>query len=133
MRVALTERDTKLERVTELVVVVERDTKADREPVRDTMPLREIAPVLVPDPVAVAERLLEEDAVYVTVDVVVLDSREELVIVRVFMLEGVLRRDAEADQLPFALLVPDSDETPVQLCQGVGVHLGVKEKEDDAE
>ena len=97
------------------------------------MPLREIAPVLVPDPVAVAERLLEEDAVYVAVDVIVLDSREELVIVNVLMLESVPRTDAETDQLPFALPVPDSDGTPVQLCQGVGVHIVVKEKEDDPE
>jgi len=97
------------------------------------MPLREVAPVLVPDAVLVPERLLEEDAVYVAVDVVVLDSREELVIVHVLMLEGVVRTDAETDQLPFTLPVPDSDGLPVQLCQGVGVHIVVKEKVDDPE
>ena len=133
VELAVTERDTKPERDPQPLAVPVRDTKADRESVRDTMPLREITPVLVPYPVDVLERLVETDAVSVTVEVGLLDSREELVIVNVLMLEGVPRTDAETDQLPFALPVPDSDGIPVQLCQGVGVHLVVKEKVDDPE
>lgn len=131
--VAVTERETKPERVPQLLAVLVRDTKADRESVRDTMPVREVVLVLVPDPVAVPERLIETDAVPVTVDVTVLDSREELVVVHVLMLESVFRVDAETDTLPFALPVPDSDGIPVQLCKGVGVHIDVNEKEDDPE